>query len=620
MCDDHEHDEEAAQAELGRHPVTLGRRGFLAGLGGVLGVGLLPGQHAVAAVTPAALAASPSGLSSLRAAMHVHASWSEQNASWRAQFDQASRNGLDVLWMTDHDHLALAQGFLTSLNNCPMTLTTTGTLATYAATNTSGVVRLAARAASSTPATVTYGVQDLTARNSIRTGIAGTTVTLTFGACQVDTGGNLEVVVTLSQRPAQGPYPAGTYSIRYSFQAEPTGYSVGSDGRTGRVSLAVPPAGTVVGLDPSGDFARLWPTLHAADNGFYGLSFVAMSGQSTCTVDCTLQSVRITRTQNNEASIIARQQEIIDAYRADFPLLTTHPSVEVSTAPNAIPHCNIYGSPQQFVSKKGLTTSTYQPVYQSIIQRAHDQGGVVSWNHPYGPTGGPAVADQDGDRRRVFEALWSNQLLGADILEVGYTIRGRHDFASHLALWDTFSRRGRFLTGNGVNDDHHGIGWAGLGNGFITGIWAPTTAASDLAAALAGGRAYTLHPARWPRGAVDLVSGSAVMGQVNVSPGGSRVVTVWAENLPWGSTLELLRGVVDYAGSDPLNTVTAVPATAFGSTSSGAVDFTVDTTTECYVRAQVRLSSGLLVGTSNPLWLLQTPPPGGVPAARTVLM
>ncbi len=253
-----------------------------------------------------------------------------------------------------------------------------------------------------------------------------------------------------------------------------------------------------------------------------------------------------------------------------------------------------------------------------MIDEAHAAGGLVSWNHPYGPTGGPAASDQTAERRALFSSLWSNQLYGADVLEVGYTMRGHHDFASHIALWDTFSRRGRFLAGNGANDNHSGVQWAADGNGFVTGLWAASTASDQLTAALAGGRAYTYHPARWPGGAVDLVSGAAVMGDVDVSGGDSRTVTVWAENLPSGSNLELVRGIVDYTGTDPDTTMTAIPASAFGSTLTGAVDVTVDTTTECFVRAQVRLSTGLLVGTSNPLWFLRSQPPGGVPAARAV--
>ncbi len=360
MCDHHSHEQDDlwAQQLLARHPLTLGRRSFLSGLGAAIGVGLLPGEDAVAAVTEAGASATPSGLSALRAAMHVHASWSEQEGSWRSQFDQASRNGIDVLWMTDHDHTALAADYLTSLNGCPMTKSTKGRLAVSTATNSAGAIHLVARSASSGLASVTYSVESVQARNYLRTGLAGTIVTVTFGSCRVDHGGSLDVVVTLSTRPAQSGRPAGQYALRYRFGSSAPGYSIEPDGRTGRVSLALPPAGTALQLDPTADFQRLWPELHAPDNGFYGLAFVATSPRSSATVNCSLRSIAISRTHNNEADIIALHQEIIDTYAADFPQLAPLRSVEVSARPNAVPHCNIYGAPPQFRRKPGSLPPT----------------------------------------------------------------------------------------------------------------------------------------------------------------------------------------------------------------------------------------------------------------------
>jgi hypothetical protein len=41
---------------------------------------------------------------------------------------------------------------------------------------------------------------------------------------------------------------------------------------------------------------------------------------------------------------------------------------------------------------------------------------------------------------------------GADILEVGYAIRGQVDAAAHIAMWDTFSRNGTFLRSSILDD------------------------------------------------------------------------------------------------------------------------------------------------------------------------
>jgi hypothetical protein len=42
----------------------------------------------------------------------------------------------------------------------------------------------------------------------------------------------------------------------------------------------------------------------------------------------------------------------------------------------------------------------------------------------------------------------------------------------------------------------------------------------------------------------------------------------------------------------------------------------VDTTAGSFLRTQVIASTGAIIATSNPVWLLQSPPPGGIPAAR----
>jgi len=42
----------------------------------------------------------------------------------------------------------------------------------------------------------------------------------------------------------------------------------------------------------------------------------------------------------------------------------------------------------------------------------------------------------------------------------------------------------------------------------------------------------------------------------------------------------------------------------------------IDTSKSRFVRAQVLSSSGTVIGLSNPVWLLRSTPPGGIPAPR----
>jgi hypothetical protein len=243
----------------------------------------------------------------------------------------------------------------------------------------------------------------------------------------------------------------------------------------------------------------------------------------------------------------------------------------------------------------------------------------VSWNHPFGAEGTPLLtaAQQDQQRRTTFAARLADNFLGADILEVGYAVRGHLSFAQHLSLWDTFSRRARFMTGNGANDDHSGQNWNNLINGFVTGLWSPSTAEPDLVRALLAGRAFTYLAAQAPGLDIDtLVGGTVPMGGASVSTAGSRAIAIGVSNLPSGAVVELVRGPVDLTGQDPGTTVVASFArTAFGATGTGTVQATVNTTSACFVRPQVR-RNGTLIASGNPTWLLRATPAGGIPAPR----
>ena len=185
----------------------------------------------------------------------------------------------------------------------------------------------------------------------------------------------------------------------------------------------------------------------------------------------------------------------------------------------------------------------------------HARGGVISWNHPFGDDSPPllAPAARDAKRRQVFADLLAVDLFGMDVIEVGYNTRGGVDAATHLALWDTLSRAGRFLTGNGTSDDHSGKGWKSLNNGYATGLWATSAGDAAIATALSTGRAFAGHAGRWPGGEIDmLVDGTVPMGGVSVGGAGTRQLAIAATALPAGSSVQVVSGPVDYAGAvDP---------------------------------------------------------------------
>jgi hypothetical protein len=113
------------------------------------------------------------------------------------------------------------------------------------------------------------------------------------------------------------------------------------------------------------------------------------------------------------------------------------------------------------------------------------------------------------------------------------------------------------------------------------------------------------------------VDGSVPMGAVSVSGVTARQLVAVATGLPAGSTLQILQGAVDYAGQNVLTANTALVGSYSASQlGSGSVTQAVDTSADSFLRTQVVSAAGAVIATSNPVWLLQTPPPGGIPAPR----
>jgi hypothetical protein len=616
-----------AAGEHEQGPAGWSRRQVLGAAGVAAGAIALPRWlwrqgHAAGA---AGAAGSLTGGTPLRVAMHVHGSWSEAAASWDAQFQQAAANAFDVLYMTDHDFRAMALGYATSLSGVPWVTTSTGTFAQKAATASGGSVRLLAESSSATAAaSVTMQGNDASwGRNKLRTSIAGTTLTQKITSAVLSNGARYEVVVLLAYHPATGGRPAGQYQLIYRFGAAGTGRWKEGGGLTGVVGMPKPAAGSTQVLSPAKDVAAIWPDLIANDNAFNALSLVARSPKRGAVADVKVASMTFNRTQNSAAAVIANQAALVAAYRSRYPTVTAYPQTEIS---KYLPDMNTFGMPQWFPDYTTFSTD-HDTLYRQLVAKVHSLGGIISYNHPFGYGDGPLLtaAEQDKARRDLFATMNATHAFGVDILEVGYARRGKVEgyatrisvnAATHIALWDTFSRNGTFLTGNGVTDDHNGRNWNSLNNGFFTGIWAASKSDTDLAAALRSGRAFTAHLGRYPGAEIDmLVDGTVRMGGVSVSSKTSRQLGLYAANVPSGATAQLIAGPVDYAGqADPGTAVLqSFPASAF---TGGTVTVPVSTATDRFYRLQVVNGTGEIIGTGNPVWLLRQPPPSGIPGPR----
>jgi len=266
------------------------------------------------------------------------------------------------------------------------------------------------------------------------------------------------------------------------------------------------------------------------------------------------------------------------------------------------------------------TPTDHDAFYLGVVSHIHSAGGIVSLNHPLGYDSLPLLspAEQVRIRRSAYAWLAQRHLYGCDILEVGYTARGHCDTSRHLALWDTFSRNGLFLTGNGANDDHDGQPWSSLVNGFFTGVWSAGAAEPDVVSALRAGRAYTAHAGRWPAGWIDLLlDGGVPMGSVVVDGGSTHRLSISAAPLPSGARVEVVRGSVDYSGAiDPATVVDRVLTAA--SFKAGVCSISISTPSSSFWRVQVKDGVGNVIAVSNPLWILHRPPTSGIPAPRRV--
>jgi len=593
--------------------------------------------------SPAWAATSGFALSPVSMAMHIHASFSEgiksiraaSSASMERQLDQAQRSGVDVIWWTEHDTRMTAYKFRQQVhfdslteteNNLPWTWrpVTSGPLSTHGG----GIVTspaspkdphprgaLSVRASSSSNQRAAYGyIADTEqAELNLRTSLAGQSVLIEVYPQRVDADGYLEIKVLTSTRPAKSGRPSGMYELSYRFGGPGQPGTREASGLTGIINVAATPGqwNSVV-LRPAADISAIWPDLDGRDASLYDivLSAVSLGG---ATAGC-FDFLRFDRTLNDGQQSLAVQAELIAVYESAYPTVTQFQAVELTKLPN---HLNWFG-PR--ITLPDYTTLDRSGGGSALLKRqvamAHAADGLASYNHPYGAKSNLlSTAEQERLRRSTATKLIGAACFNADILEVGYRQRGGVNLDRHVLLWDALSRNGLFLTGTGVSDNHAGD-WATQANGFVTWAWSPDRTMAALLQALSAGHIFFGDPFRFS-GQLDLrVDGGCPMGSVSVSTAGSRSLAITATGVPSGGHLLLVQGVVDRAGSgqpDPRNTVTAYPAANFA---GGAKTVTVDNGAASYLRTVVVNSAGLEVAYSNPVWLLRSTPPGGIPAAR----
>ena len=637
MCDDHHYDPHHSsldEAVDDDRSWGLSRRGLFRGAAALTGGLLVAGPRsllhpAAAAAVPATSTTSPrneQGLLSHRHAMHVHTSYSEGSGSLEAQIAEASRNGFDTLWTTDHDwrmsaHQApeafhfpalserMAGGTFSWQPQAVGSLSsrsggvTTGAASPDDRTTGAGGLTVSATSSGTAAATYRYVLNGKRANLRHRTNLQGTVLRVEvrpqLGSQHA--WGTLEIET--SYRPATGGRRAGKYRLLYELSTEPASWT--ADGLVGRVRVPVTDGRwNTVRLDPVADLARLWRDLVAGDTNLGQLSLGATS-RRRAPATVTWSWLRLERSEAAGDAPLRSQQALIDAYARRYPELAVRQAIEVSGTEE---HLNWFGGAPSLIDYD----RTPAPSPAAATALGHAYGCLVSLNHPLG-SGGAApgsATEQAARRRKVAARLLATGVDGVDVVEAGYRRRGGVTLETHLDLVDTFWRAGRWITATGVNDNHGGGygDWAHEGNRFYTSLWQSSSDAGDALAALRRGAAFVGELGGFP-GFLDLSADGAPMGSASIRPlRSSAELVVRAWDLPSGAVVEVVRGPVDYTDATDPGTSLLTELTA-ADLATGSASVRVPTGSSCFVRLQVRTSDGRRVAFTNPVFLLQEEPP-----------
>ena len=392
-------------------------------------------------------------------AMHVHGSSSEEEGSVDSQLFQASSNGLDVLWWTDHDgrlgggdegsgyrqtvhflgftdpapSVPAGQGkpwTWLKVHNTPDNVNCSAAFVTNPVTPNDpggGSLQVSAQATSGQRKAGlpgSFGVEANTqaAGWNIRMNIWEQVLTVDVLALPgwTEADGYQEMLIASSYHQAYGGFPGGDYDISYRFVpgtgAPGYGYQVIAGVVTGIVTVPLGgPGGGGVTLTPAAsggwvtaactpslDIPGLFPAIpDPRDFALWNLTFNAVSYTAAIVAGC-FGFLRFTRPLSG-ADLFAQQASIGATLGAlpQYAGVVQQYGVEWS---GYLPHANGYGPALQTVpglaipSYEGVTSAKkYLVLLASVIATALGNGMAVSYNHPFGYSSGPALPQSAQD-------------------------------------------------------------------------------------------------------------------------------------------------------------------------------------------------------------------------------
>lgn len=598
-------------------PPALSRRVAIAAAAVTpLFAGALTATSARAAGDPASVVPPDAGI--VRAALHVHASFSEGNGGLRAfnenkqtqgsmesHIDTLGKLGFDLVMFTDHDHRMAgrfggsnkpwpgAEDFRNPTPKWAYWPVPNGTVKGNFTLNSTGMM---VNASGNGTGTMLVHIACPTLSWEYRSNLTGTTLVVTAAP---PAQGTAEFWVLTSHRPATAGRPEGNYSVRYRIDRAATTRRVTTSGN--QVVVTVPGASGMAdyGFRPGLDLDAAFPDLgfRAQDFGLYGVFVGANPGTSGATT-AVFQKVQFKRTQTL-ASAISLQSSLIDQFQPMYPGIAIAQGLEMSYGQ----HMNWLSPDSRVAAQEPVPGESVSAYLRRINRTVADRGGVSTYNHPFGATRGPLLnaTDRAAAIKRVTTKLLGSGLYGADYLEVGYYLRGGVDLEAHLEVWDNLLATGLKVYANGVSDNHGGSmqAWMNDGNFFATDVITSSASPGAVVPAMANGRAFVSSFMGYG-GMLDLQINDRKMGSTVASSATSVPLSVTATDIPNGGKVR----VVQYPVHGNATRGPAVRDTSWGplSGSNGSTTFGV-ATGPSYVRAEIRDTRGLIVAFSNPLWI-----------------
>ncbi len=570
--------------------------------------------------------------------MHVHGSFSEGPASMESTTKEGRNVGLDVLWWSDHDHRItyyhhastfsfenwlepLSQGeswipkTLSDLTKPKlMEINGSGGFDWYETvfTNESAFQGLNSMKVSGTSSTPEFS--DLLYRFSAtrlekRALASDVTVSLGVLPAVISPDARPVVHVVLSRHE---PLPPNVEWEQYSIHYFLTNDSLDlpyHDGTTYCVPVAFDSnAWNLIDFHLTQDAIAGFSYLIGIDNSMFEINLgieSRLSGMAVVYFDSLVISTSIS---GND--LFQVQGTMIDSFQNRIPEVTQLQGLEISQWKHlnefgenvVLPDYDSIAQIGGYLDANGWITDEdgfreYSASY--IVERAHERGSIVSYNHMYGASsdsiGGP-------DPQQTFEDLYAAGAYGVDLLEVGYTSRGGQDLSAHLWVWDELAKNGLCLGGTGVGDSHGlapGV-WNLRGNKMVSWIYAEGPSVSALLDGLARGRVFfgdlTLF-----EGSVDLLTTQGfLMGQVVLTDRSTAEVGINIHGLAMGDRIEVLwDGQVQSSYSASQDTISIVETHPIGSAGT-------------FVRVAVESAGGEPKVFSNPIYFTRTPPAGGI--------